>query len=406
MKTINKRLLIIGVAIGIFLCTLIVGVVQIRFQINDILTDSDDDPYTFYRIYAKEGEGYTTLSLSSATSIIKALPKDVSATFESSSSLPRTEVTYMEEMISPRILVTDTNFLLVNDYSILQGRYFDEEDNNSKARVCVIHESMYQALGGEDNMDLIINGEVFHVIGVLSGAPSPVSDLNSIYMSLDELIIMPINTYYEFFMTGYPDQYHLIDHVVAKASKSYTKEAIESKVAPLASRVHRGSLSIEEEGEQEITQLKNTMAIVKKILLIAGIVLFLAGLNIVQITTASLYDIRKEIGLKMALGATKFDIVKEISLDVISCTLKGGYIGVALYAVFFFVVNTYIRDYSALSELLTPLFNQYTEYFRLTFNLNTALIGMFFALVIGFLSAVLPALKAASIDPIVELRRE
>ncbi|HHX11457.1 MAG TPA: ABC transporter permease, partial [Clostridiales bacterium] len=93
MKKTNKRLLIIGVAIGIFLCTLIVGVVQIRFQINDILTDSDDDPYTFYRIYTKEGEGYTTLSLSSATSIIKALPKDVSATFESSSSLPRTEVT-------------------------------------------------------------------------------------------------------------------------------------------------------------------------------------------------------------------------------------------------------------------------------------------------------------------------
>lgn len=408
MKLINRRLLTTGVAIGIFICTLIVGVVQVRFLINKILIDQEKEQFISYSVFASyNGQNHIGMDINQVKSIMKLLPGDIDATFESVLT-KNAETRYNNEMISSKIVTTDKNYLNVNTMKLLKGRYFDDKDNQSSEKVCVIHENMYNLLGKKDDMTLNIGGEDFKVIGVVSGGSIGVSFISrSSAYTEDEIIFMPINTYFKYFEEITPEHSGSIDQILIRASRKYTKELLEKTISPYVSEISMAqSMKIAEAGENERLALENTLNVVGKILLIASLVLLLAGLNIVQITTANLYDIKKEIGLKMALGARRIDITKEVASDVILCTLKGGYIGVALYALMFFVANKFIRDYRALQEVISPMLRQYMDYFRLTFNVETVIIGILLSLVLGILSAVIPAIKSASIDPIEVLRKE
>jgi ABC-type antimicrobial peptide transport system permease subunit len=65
-----------------------------------------------------------------------------------------------------------------------------------------------------------------------------------------------------------------------------------------------------------------------------------------------------------------------------------------------------ISDYSTYWSIIYPLFKQYTGYYRISFDYNTVLIGMAMALVLGIFSAIIPAVRAASINPITVLRKD
>lgn len=418
MKKLYKRLMIVGIAIGVFICTLVVGAVQSAFVINRALEEIENRGYKDYTVFFTIAPRvYVDANLGQIEYIKSAMPKDIEFSYEVANIFPRKPeefkivdtVEHEGEVIVSSIIATGTNYLSVSNYKLVMGRFLDEKDIQNKTKVCVIHEALYNLLGKKENLQLKIYGENYDVVGVVKGSASEASTIIMGKYAEDTTIFITTSAASEYIMGISQYSQGLINRAIMRAPSKYTKEDIKSYLTGL-SLISDGDKKIKlvlmEGGEQEKMRLINALNIVKKVLMISALVLFLSGLNIIQIATANVYDIKKQLGLKMALGATRLDIMKEMSGNIIICTLKGGYIGITMYAILYSIINSIISDYSKYWSIIYPLFKQYTGYYRISFDLNTVIIGMAMAFILGILSSVLPAVKAASINPITVLRKD
>lgn len=124
------------------------------------------------------------------------------------------------------------------------------------------------------------------------------------------------------------------------------------------------------------------------IFILSLLVLVIAAFNIIHIATASIMDREREIGLRTALGAKTHHITSQITSEILSCALKGGIAGVAAAS----ILNTFAN--LGLSKL------------TLSFNVITISAGILLATIAGLLTSLLPAKKAAMLDPLAALREE
>jgi putative ABC transport system permease protein len=124
----------------------------------------------------------------------------------------------------------------------------------------------------------------------------------------------------------------------------------------------------------------------------ALLALVIGGLSVVNTMFMAVAERIREIGLKKAVGATTVNIMGEFLLEATFIGLFGGLIGFGLGAVIVFVKNQYF----------TP--PDQTAIFLLTPTLTIFAIG--FATVLGAVAGVLPAWRAARLDPVIALRNE
>lgn len=89
-----------------------------------------------------------------------------------------------------------------------------------------------------------------------------------------------------------------------------------------------------------------------------------------------------------ALGATPKKIIWEVSEEILFCSLQGGYLGIVIAGFTNTMINRYVGKYWA------------------AFNITTALLGIVLASVVGWITSLIPARKAAKIDPVSALRQE
>src|ERR1700704_3922662 len=124
----------------------------------------------------------------------------------------------------------------------------------------------------------------------------------------------------------------------------------------------------------------------------ALLALIIGGLSVVNTMFMAVAERVREIGLKKAVGATTFNVMGEFLLEATFIGLFGGLIGFGLGAAIVFVKNQYF----------TP--PDQTAIFLLTPALTIFAIG--FATVLGAVAGVLPAWRAARLDPVIALRNE
>lgn len=124
----------------------------------------------------------------------------------------------------------------------------------------------------------------------------------------------------------------------------------------------------------------------------ALLALIIGGLSVVNTMFMAVAERVREIGLKKAVGATTFNVMTEFLLEATFIGLFGGLIGFGLGAAIVFVKNSFF----------TP--PDQTAIFLLTPTLTIFAIG--FATVLGAVAGVLPAWRAARLDPVIALRNE
>ena len=124
----------------------------------------------------------------------------------------------------------------------------------------------------------------------------------------------------------------------------------------------------------------------------ALLALVIGGLSVVNTMFMAVAERVREIGLKKAVGATTFDVMREFLLEATFIGLIGGLLGYALGVAIVVIRNVFFpaADGSTLF-LITP-------------TLTIFAIG--FATVLGAAAGVLPAWRAASLDPVIALRNE
>ncbi|HEY3364430.1 MAG TPA: FtsX-like permease family protein [Symbiobacteriaceae bacterium] len=122
----------------------------------------------------------------------------------------------------------------------------------------------------------------------------------------------------------------------------------------------------------------------------SGVIAVIVGaLSVINTMFIAVGERTREIGIKKAIGATRSDIIREFLAESTVIGFLGGFLGVGLGALVIAGINWYTRDQGTPVFILTP---------------RLAIWGMSFAAVLGAVAGVLPALRAAKLDPVAALR--
>lgn len=285
---------------------------------------------------------------------------------------------YREETIESSVTGINQAYLDVLKLDIDKGRNFVSSDFIAGQRVAVISHTLEEELFGEKKAVgevIYINSQPLEIIGILK-EPSGIFSLG-----INEVYI-PWKTWRTIFGKSEYSQVLLQTENVDDLQKAG------EKAADLMNRMHDTDgyqvLNMEEIAAG-ISKITTIMTII--ISSIAGVSLLVGGIGVMNIMLVSVTERTREIGIRMSLGATRGQILFQFLVEAMTLTLIGGLIGMLLGTGAASLVS-YFAGWPSLVSL-------------------PVIIGcILFSMLIGVIFGILPANKAASLDPIESLRYE
>lgn len=183
--------------------------------------------------------------------------------------------------------------------------------------------------------------------------------------------------------------YHQIDRLTVQVEKSEDLSATAEIISRMLKRRHYQKVDFEVTiPELLLKQQQKTKNIFNIVLgAIAGISLLVGGIGIMNIMLASVMERIKEIGLRLALGAKKSDVVLQFLIEAVLISISGGIIGVILGIIFAYLVASFAEIPTIVSGV-------------------SIVISFGVAATVGLIFGIAPARKAANQDPITSLRYE
>ena len=297
----------------------------------------------------------------------------------------RNQVKYGNKNINVRVLGTTQEYPDIFNYRVATGRMFTAEEDDNRQRVAVLGSGIPGQLE-IDQTELLaqgisIRGIPFTVIGILeevgSGRGSP-----------DQRILLPLRTAELRVLgsqaledisvrvrSGIPMENAMVD--IERVLRS------EHKILPgqpndFAIYDRRQFLETREEAQQTFTILLAS---------IAGISLLVGGIGIMNIMLVSVTERTREIGIRMALGATRLNILMQFLIESMLMCLLGGLLGIGAGV--------------GMAELLSR-----TAGWAMRISPESVMLSFTFSIGVGLLFGILPARRAAKLDPIEALRYE
>ncbi len=279
----------------------------------------------------------------------------------------------------PEMEKTDTEILV-------DGRWFTKSEDESKADVCLIGDSVREAYFPFETpigKTLEVGGREFRVIGLLQkreqlfGGGGGNNDQSNI-------IFMPIGSALR--LKPYADDVFILavakDGLIEQA-KEQVEDLLRIRRKVKFGEVNSFSMST---ADSIISQFRSlTVGVAAATLLIASIGLLIGGIGVMNIMLVSVTERTREIGIRKAIGAKRSDILMQFLIEAVTLTGFGGVIGL--------VIGWLL---SLLIQLVTPTY----------LPLWAPVLGFGFSVAIGLIFGIFPAWKAARLDPIEALRYE
>jgi putative ABC transport system permease protein len=287
--------------------------------------------------------------------------------------------------------------MTIRNYQIARGRFITRDDVAQRRRVLVIGAKVAERLFGRRpavGQRVRLEGQPFRIVGV--SVPKG-EQMNNMGPRDDEQVLLPISTARTLF-TGTDH----IDYIIYEPrTREEGAQSIE-RVRTLISRHHYFTVA-----DEEALSFVNIADAIKLIaVMLTGIVIFLSAcgvltlavgaVGVMNIMLVSVTERTREIGLRKALGATPRDLFVQLVFETTIITVAAGAVGVGLGAGIIHFLQA-IREVSARAEFLVP---------RITFPPGLALLSFVVLVGTGILAGLVPALRAARLDPAVALREE
>ncbi len=210
---------------------------------------------------------------------------------------------------------------------VQRGRFLDEEDAASRRRVCVVGAEVHRELlaGAEPSAatSIEIDGEVWTVVGVLADKPMlGATDGTDIW---NRRVLVPVTSY----DVAYEPR-HLRDRVAVRPIRPEPAiEALRSLARRLVVERHAGVADVDEGKGTGRAQEALILGVIQLLLVGTGFVaLFVGGINVMNVMLVSVSERTREIGLRRAVGATRWTIARQFLLEAVALTLSGGLLGV------------------------------------------------------------------------------
>jgi putative ABC transport system permease protein len=277
-------------------------------------------------------------------------------------------------------------FFEIRKWDFRLGGAFTQDDVERNAPVCVLGQTVALNLfGDEDPLGKTINIQAvpFKVIGVLQGR-----GFSATGQDQDDFVVMPVSTAQKR-ITG---QEWLDDIFFSAASRAEIPEATRRIIGVMRERHHlRASedddFNIRTPEELIRAQLAASNVFTLLLASAASLSLLVGGIGIMNIMLVSVTERTREIGIRLAVGATEQDIQLQFLSEAIVMSLIGGALGV-------------------LAGILGSFLLQNTLHWEMQISTQIVAIAGLFSAGVGIFFGYYPARKAAQLDPIEGLRYE
>jgi len=296
-----------------------------------------------------------------------------------------------------RVTGVTEDYPMVRDWNTQSGDFFTESDLRVSAQVAVIGATTSQQLFGESDAlgqtiqlrqvfgqrARIIN---FKVIGVLEPKGTTFG------FSRDDQILVPATTA-QHVLTG---RTNVVSSIVIKANSSDDMNNVTADVQNVLLLRHR--ISNPENADFTVTNQNDTLAALQGITAtftlllgaIGGISLLVGGIGIMNIMLVSVNERTREIGIRKAVGARRFDILTQFLIEAVALTGLGGILGILLG----WGITQVVARIPQAANLL------------LVITVGTVVIAVGVSVGIGVVFGLYPAMRAARLHPIQALRYE
>ena len=293
------------------------------------------------------------------------------------------------------VLGVDANYLSVYGYQVKNGRGFTASDYQNFRKVALVDTTAVKTLFGGENpvgQTIEMQGDLFTVIGVvaLSDTFAPtINSINDYWLYADTssgTIYLPDAVWPTVYRFDEPQSVAIkVDNTDDMASVGQEAADIltEEQIANKESDFDYRSQDMLEQAQQLQSMSESTNM---QLIWIASISLIVGGIGVMNIMLVSVTERTAEIGLKKALGAKKRRIRMQFLTEAAVLTSLGGIIGVA--------------SGIGLAELISNMMQ-----IPVAVSIPAILIAVVFSTVIGIVFGLVPAVKAANLNPIDALRR-
>ncbi len=277
-------------------------------------------------------------------------------------------------------------YFAIRDLEIEDGAIFTKADEKKFTKVCVIGKTVQKNLFPNQNpigATIRVGTIPFLVIGTLKSKGTSGGGQDQ-----DDIVVAPYSTV-ENRMLGTPNIQQIY---VSAASEDVVNDvvtqiqvALRAQHQLLPSAPNDFTISTQLDLRETLNTVVNTITVLLSIT--AAISLFVGGIGIMNIMLVSVTERTREIGTRMAVGATGFDVQFQLLLEAVVLSLIGGITGIILGLTTSFLV----MKFAGFTAIVTP------QSIIISFAVST-LIGIFF----GWY----PSRKAANLNPIDALRYE
>lgn len=299
------------------------------------------------------------------------------------------QLTYGNQNWSTNVTGTNSDYIKIRDWEILYGRNFFSEELKNSSKVAIIGNTVSNELFGDVNpvnKTIRIGNVPFKVIGLLKPKGQ-----NGMGQDEDDIVFIPILTAQKkVFGSEFPNRVNMI---MVKTVDDNQLNVAEQQITEILRRRHKiGVNGLDDFEVRNLAQMQETIkssAKTMSILLgaIASVSLMVGGIGIMNIMLVSVTERTKEIGIRMAIGATTFDIRLQFLIESLLLSLFGGVIGIIT---------------GVLGAMLIKILTG-TNIFITGFSI---IISIGFSALIGVTFGFYPAYRASLLNPIEALRYE
>jgi putative ABC transport system permease protein len=321
------------------------------------------------------------IKVSDVEAVRQQLDGQIAAATGVETSFDRIVIGGREEDIA--VIGSDRHYHQVRNLVVLAGRPLDASDVALRQKVALITEKLAQRLyGGQETAigkTIKIHGLVFTIIGTFKEKVESfgLSELSK------ETVLIPI-TVLSYFVSA-----ERIDPLYVQALTPQDVPRVTDAVRQILESRHRAGARYQVENLTAILEAAKQIALVLSLVLVlvSAIALIISGIGIMNIMLVTVTERTREIGLRMAVGASRRDILQQFLLEAVLISISGGAVGILL-------------------GVAVPLSVRYLTQFDIPISQTSIAVAFAVSCVVGLVFGLLPASRAARLNPTEALRYE
>jgi len=283
-----------------------------------------------------------------------------------------------------RVIGSDDQYPLVRNMRLLSGHFMDQNDVEQRQHIAMLTEKLAQKLFGSTAAGvgrvIKLYGLQFTVIGTFKERTGTMG----ISEIADETVLMPI-TVIKLFMPV-----ERVDPMYAQARYTADVEPLTAAIKQILESRHRPGAKYDVFNLSGFLEAAEKIAWVLTLVLVtvSAITLIISGIGIMNIMLVTVTERTREIGLRMAVGASRKAVLEQFLTEAVVLSVSGGLIGILI-------------------GISIPLSVRFiTDQIRVPISPLSIVVAFGVSLVVGVVFGMLPANRAAKLNPTEALRYE